>query len=162
MELKAGRYILVPAHACKQLLKESHLILPYAPLYNDLVPVFEMAVNRGFTARPRRQGARIRIPGLCELHPRTCHRVRDYEILSQVSRTCGLSRVTLTKGVSELQTEPLTPGRIHHEGGGRHALTFGDPGLVPALDGMVEPTARGTRSRRCAGPARVPVPWQRN
>jgi len=66
-----------------------------------------------------------------------------YGGISQVSRACGLSRVTLTKGVSELQTEPLTTGRIRHEGGGRHALTSGDPGLVPALDGMVEPTARG-------------------
>jgi hypothetical protein len=49
----------------------------------------------------------------------------------------------LTKGVEELQAAPLAPGRIRHEGGGRNALTSNDPGLTPALDGMVEPTARG-------------------
>ena len=66
-----------------------------------------------------------------------------YGGISRVSRACGLSRVTLTKGVEELLSAPLTPGRIRHEGGGRHALTSNDPGLVPALDSMVEPTARG-------------------
>jgi Rhodopirellula transposase DDE domain len=66
-----------------------------------------------------------------------------YGGISRVSRACGLSRVTLTKGVEELQAAPLAPGRIRHEGGGRHALTSNDPGLMPALDGMVEPTARG-------------------
>ena len=32
--------------------------------------------------------------------------------VSLVSRACGLSRVTLTKGVEELQAAPLAPGRI--------------------------------------------------
>jgi hypothetical protein len=66
-----------------------------------------------------------------------------YGGVSLVSRACGLSRVTLSKGVEELQAAPLATGRIRHEGGGRHALTSNDPGLASALDGMVEPTARG-------------------
>jgi len=66
-----------------------------------------------------------------------------YGGVSRVSRACGLSRVTLIKGVAELRAVPLPPGRIRREGGGRHALTANDPGLVPALDGLVEPTARG-------------------
>ena len=66
-----------------------------------------------------------------------------YGGISRVSRACGLSRVTLTKGVEELQAAPLVSGRIRHEGGGRHALTSNDPGLAPTLDGLVEPTARG-------------------
>ena len=66
-----------------------------------------------------------------------------YGGISRVSRVCGLSRVTLTKGVEELQAAPLAPGRIRHEGGGRHALTANDPGLALALDNLVEPTARG-------------------
>jgi len=66
-----------------------------------------------------------------------------YGGISRVSRACGLSRVTLTKGIAELQGEPLAPGRIRREGGGRHALTANDSGLVPALDALVEPTARG-------------------
>src|SRR5439155_8991192 len=35
------------------------------------------------------------------------------------------------------------PCPVRREGGGRHALSSHDPGLVPALDGMVEPTTRG-------------------
>ena len=53
-----------------------------------------------------------------------------YGGISRVSRVCGLSRVTLTKGVEELQAAPLASGRIRHEGGGRHALTANDPGLA--------------------------------
>jgi len=66
-----------------------------------------------------------------------------YGGVSRVSRACGLSRVTVIKGVEELQATPLTPGRIRREGGGRHALTVNDPSLAPALDSLVEPTARG-------------------
>jgi hypothetical protein len=66
-----------------------------------------------------------------------------YGGVSRVSRACGLSRVTVTKGVEELQTAPLPPGRVRREGGGRHALTINDPSLAPALDDLVEPTARG-------------------
>src|ERR1035437_540388 len=76
-----------------------------------------------------------------------------YGGISRVSRACGLSRVTLTKGVEELQAAPLATGRIRHEGGGRHALTSNDPGLAPALDGMVEPTARGDPQAITAGSA---------
>jgi Rhodopirellula transposase DDE domain len=66
-----------------------------------------------------------------------------YGGVSRVSRACGLSRVTVTKGVEELHATPLPPGRVRREGGGRHALTINDPGLGPALDYLVEPTARG-------------------
>src|ERR1035441_9888075 len=45
-----------------------------------------------------------------------------YGGISRVSRACGLSRVTLTKGVEELQAAPL-PGWDPRRGGGRHALT---------------------------------------
>ena len=66
-----------------------------------------------------------------------------YGGVSRVSRACGLSRVTLIKGVAELTAAPLAPGRIRRQGGGRHALTINDPWLAAALDGLVEPTARG-------------------
>ena len=66
-----------------------------------------------------------------------------YGGISRVSRACGLSRVTLTKGAQELQAAPLAPGRIRREGGGRHALTATDPGLSSVLDALVEPLARG-------------------
>jgi hypothetical protein len=66
-----------------------------------------------------------------------------YGGVSRVSQACGLSRVTVTKGIEELQAAPLAPGRVRRAGGGRHALTSHDLGLVPALDRLVEPTARG-------------------
>jgi len=66
-----------------------------------------------------------------------------YGGISRVSRACGLSRVTLTKGIEELHGEPLAAGRVRRAGGGRHPLTANDPGLVPALDALVEPLARG-------------------
>ena len=66
-----------------------------------------------------------------------------YGGISRVSRACGLSRVTLTKGVEDLQAAPPAAGRIRREGGGRHSLIANDAGLVPTLDRMVEPTARG-------------------
>ena len=66
-----------------------------------------------------------------------------YGGITRVSRACGLSRVTLTKGIAELRGAPLAPGRIRRAGGGRHALTTNDPGLSPALDALVEPLTRG-------------------
>lgn len=66
-----------------------------------------------------------------------------YGGVSRVSRACGLSRMTLTKGIGELQTAPLDPGQIRRPGAGRHALTDEDPGLLPALESLVEPLTRG-------------------
>jgi len=66
-----------------------------------------------------------------------------YGGISRVSRTCGLSRVTLTKGVRELHATPLVQGRIRRAGAGRHTLTAHDPGLSPALDALVAPLTRG-------------------
>ena len=66
-----------------------------------------------------------------------------YGGISRVSRACGLSRVTLTKGVEELQDTSPGQGRIRREGGGRNAITSNDPSLLSALERIVEPTTRG-------------------
>jgi hypothetical protein len=66
-----------------------------------------------------------------------------YGGISRVSRACGLSRVTVTKGIQELQATALAPGRVRRAGAGRHALEAHDPGLPAALEALVEPTARG-------------------
>lgn len=63
--------------------------------------------------------------------------------VSRVSRACGLSRVTITKGMRELRERPLTPGRIRRPGGGRPSLLQLDPDLPRTLEGLVEPLARG-------------------
>ena len=64
--------------------------------------------------------------------------------VSLVARASGVSRVTITGGVAELEagTDP-TPGRARRAGGGRKPLTDNDPQLLDALDALVEPESRG-------------------
>jgi hypothetical protein len=66
-----------------------------------------------------------------------------YGGVSEVSRMCGLSRVTILKGMRELQSEALPAGRVRRPGAGRPRLenVFADlPGMLEAL---VEPLTRG-------------------
>lgn len=63
--------------------------------------------------------------------------------VSLVSRACGLSRVTITKGVRELDEPGLPEGRTRRPGGGRKKLEAQDPKLKSALESLVEPLARG-------------------
>jgi len=66
-----------------------------------------------------------------------------YGGVSSVSRACGLSRVTLTKGMRELGAPALEEGRIRHPGAGRPALLQLDPDLPRRLEGLGEPLTRG-------------------
>jgi len=66
-----------------------------------------------------------------------------YGGVSRISRACGLSRVTIAKGVRELDEEPVAAGRIRRPGAGRHPLLVRDPELPRALEALVEPLARG-------------------
>jgi len=66
-----------------------------------------------------------------------------YGGVSLVSRACGLSRVTVTKAIKELQEAPIPEGRIRRQGGGRRSLVEVDPGLTDALESLVEPLSRG-------------------
>ena len=66
-----------------------------------------------------------------------------YGGISRISRACGLSRVTITKGIRELDEEPVAAGRIRRPGAGRHQLLVRDPELPRALEALVEPLARG-------------------
>ena len=63
--------------------------------------------------------------------------------MTEVSKACGLSRVTITKALGELDAEPLEAGRIRRSGGGRPTLVARDPELLNALEKLVEPLARG-------------------
>lgn len=63
--------------------------------------------------------------------------------VSRVSRACGLSRVTITLGMRELDEAPLPDGRVRRAGGGRKALVARDPTLPGVLESLVEPLARG-------------------
>ena len=63
--------------------------------------------------------------------------------VSQVSRACGLSRVTILQGIRDLEAPALPAGRIRRAGGGRKALVTQDPSLPDVLESLVEPLARG-------------------
>jgi hypothetical protein len=66
-----------------------------------------------------------------------------YGGISQISRVCGLSRVTITKGIQELKENPLPVERIRRAGGGRSKITKQDPDLPRVLESLVEPLTRG-------------------
>ena len=63
--------------------------------------------------------------------------------IKTVARAAGVSAVTVSKGVAELDAgdEPL--GRTRRPGGGRKPLTETDAGARTALLSLVEPTSRG-------------------
>src|SRR6266849_1950752 len=66
-----------------------------------------------------------------------------YGGVTLVSHACGLSRVTINKGIRELSAPPLSEDRIRQPGGGRRRLELEDPGLVTLLESLVEPLTRG-------------------
>ena len=64
--------------------------------------------------------------------------------VSLVARTAGVSRQTIHTALKDLDTPPAAAGgRVRRPGGGRKRLAERDPGLVDALDALVEPTSRG-------------------
>src|SRR5665647_405648 len=70
-------------------------------------------------------------------------RVLGHGGVAAVARAAGVSRVTVTGGVRELEAgdEPL--GRTRRTGGGRKSVTKTDPGVRAALLALVEPESRG-------------------
>ena len=67
-----------------------------------------------------------------------------YGGISLVARAAGVSRVTVTAGVDELDAAAEPPdGRARRTGGGRKPLTDVDAGLLDALDALVGPETRG-------------------
>jgi transposase len=60
-----------------------------------------------------------------------------------VARAAGVSAVTVSKGVAELEAgeEPL--GRTRRQGGGRKSVTETDPAVRTTLLSLVDPTSRG-------------------
>jgi Rhodopirellula transposase DDE domain len=70
-------------------------------------------------------------------------RVFGHGGVALVARAAGVSRVTVTGGVRDLEAgdEPL--GRTRRSGGGRKRVTKSDPGVRAALLELVEPESRG-------------------
>jgi hypothetical protein len=66
--------------------------------------------------------------------------------ISLVARATGVSRRAIHVGLGELAAgvpAPLPAGRARRPGAGRKPLTRLQPGLLVALDALVEPTCRG-------------------
>jgi len=67
-----------------------------------------------------------------------------YGAISAVSRATGISRVTITRGIKEIDEEShLPPGRSRLSGGGRKKGCELQPNLKPSLEAIIEPTAKG-------------------
>jgi hypothetical protein len=62
---------------------------------------------------------------------------------ARMARISGRSRPTVYAGVRELEDPPDPGGRIRRPGGGPKRRTTTDPGLLAALDALVEPDTRG-------------------
>lgn len=61
-----------------------------------------------------------------------------------VSEATGISRVTISRGKTEVKGEfVVSPGRIRKSGGGRKRLTKKHPNIVKDLDIMIDPLTRG-------------------
>src|SRR5712692_11820115 len=67
--------------------------------------------------------------------------------LAAVSKITGIARSTINRGKADLDAEPLPKGRVRRTGGGRRAVSENDPGLVPALQRLVEPATLGDPMR---------------
>jgi hypothetical protein len=67
--------------------------------------------------------------------------------LATVSRLTGLARSTINRGEEDLDAEPLAKRRVRRAGGGRRAVAEVDPGLIPALERLVEPATLGDPMR---------------
>src|SRR5437763_15607433 len=68
-----------------------------------------------------------------------------YGGVSLVARATGVSRRAIHPGLAELAgvADLPPPGRVRRPGAGRKRLTQLQPGLLPALAALVEPTCRG-------------------
>jgi hypothetical protein len=62
---------------------------------------------------------------------------------ARMARLSGLSRPTVYAGVRELGDPPDLRGRVRRPGGGPKRLVERDPGLLQALEELVDPDTRG-------------------
>src|SRR5918993_1458830 len=63
--------------------------------------------------------------------------------VTTVARASGMRRSAVRSGTTEIDQGPELTGRVRRPGAGRPKATERNPGLLAALDALVEPTARG-------------------
>jgi len=107
-------------------------------------------MNRANTEASIRQRFKQLLPTLHERQRRLWAAAEanalGYGGVSLVARATGVSRRAIHAGLRELATgvvDPLPPGRTRRPGAGRKPLTELQPGLLAALEALVEPTCRG-------------------
>ena len=95
-------------------------------------------------------------------------RAWGYGGVSLVSRSTGISRRAIHVGLHELQAGPAAASiahRVRRPGAGPKRLTAMQPGLLAALDALVEPTSRGDPESplrwTCKGVRRLAAELQR-
>src|SRR5260370_32419474 len=59
--------------------------------------------------------------------------------LAIVSKITGLARSTINRGKQDIDAQPLPKGRVRRAGGGPRSVFENDPGLVPALQPLIQP-----------------------
>jgi hypothetical protein len=91
-----------------------------------------------------------------------------YGGIALVARATGVSRRAIHAGLAELAAPAaagLSPGRIRRPGAGRKPLAQSQPGLLEALEALVEPTCRGDPDSplrwTCKGVRRLAAALQR-
>jgi hypothetical protein len=89
--------------------------------------------------------------------PRNCHPSAEFHPLgltgalelgrggvTAVSAASGIARSTINRGIAELKADRNELGaRIRRRGGGRKRAVEGQPGLLAALEGLIEGAIRG-------------------
>ena len=70
-------------------------------------------------------------------------RAAGYGGIAAVSKATGIARSTIRRGLSDLDADEGANGRIRRIGGGRKQKIELDPGLLPALNELVQSAIRG-------------------
>lgn len=63
--------------------------------------------------------------------------------ISVVAAASGMSRVTIHRGIREIEAGQVTEKRIRRLGAGRKPVTFHDPRVLRDLESLVDPLAKG-------------------
>ena len=63
--------------------------------------------------------------------------------IAMVAPIVKLERHTIGRGIKELEKTPVMTERVRQPGAGRKKATILDPGLLPALESLIEPATRG-------------------
>ena len=81
--------------------------------------------------------------------------------VSAVARATGASRTTATAAVAEVAGggQDSAAGRVRRAGAGRPRVRESEPGVVAALERLVDPATRAIPPRRCGGRRNRPGRW---